>query len=75
MHRWYHLMFTAKIPYVKLTSATVYGNTCKKNVFLMHRPKRYSISRKRQYLRNIAKRKKRHDKTAGYHNLHDGYKR
>ena len=47
----------------------------KKMFFLMHRPKRYSISRERQYLRNIAKRKKRHDKTAGYHNLNDGYKR
>ena len=42
--------------------------------FLMHRPKRYSISRKRQYLRNIAKRKKRHDKTAGCYNLQDGSK-
>ena len=47
----------------------------KKMFFLMHRPKRYSISRKRQYLRNIAKREKRHDKTAGCYNLHDGYKR
>ena len=45
-----------------------------KKCFFMHRPKRYSISRKRQYLRNIAKRKKHHDKTAGYYNLHDGFK-
>ena len=40
-----------------------------KNVLLMHRPKRYSTSRKLHWLRNMAKRKKRHDKTAGFYNL------
>ena len=61
-------MFTAKIHHVKVASATVYSNTCK-NFLLMHRPNLYSTSRKLHWLRNMAKRKKRHDKTAGFYNL------
>ena len=43
-----------------------------KNVLLMHSPKRYSTSRKHQCLRGMAKRKKRHYKISGCHNLQDG---
>ena len=38
----------------------------------MHSPKRYSTSRKHQCLRGMAKRKKRHYKISGCHNLQDG---
>ena len=34
------------------------------DILLMHRPKRFATSRKRQCLRNMAKRKKRHTKNS-----------